>query len=107
MFREWAHDSELAKLDDSGAACLRDGILTWASFEAGNFREQGEFKVTKLEMVELMALTSGDAPLTDESQGRCRLRLVGNGKEVDLQFSDADRARRWMDQLMSKSRCDL
>ena len=107
LFREWAQDSELAKLDDSGAACLRNGILTWASFEAGSFKEQGNFEVNKLEMVELMSLTSGDAPLTEESQGRCRLRLVGNGKEIDVQFSDADRARRWMDQLMSKSRCDL
>ena len=54
-----------------------------------------------------MALTSGEAPLTSESQGKCRLRLVGNGKEMDVPFSDAERAREWMDQLMEKARCDL
>ena len=63
--------------------------------------------MTKLELVELMALSSGDAPLTQESQGRCRLRLVGNGKEMDVPFSDAERARQWMNQLMGKARCDL
>ncbi len=107
LFRDWAEGAELAKLDDSGAARLKDGTLTWAGFEAGNFREQGSFVVKNLEMVELMALTSGEAPLTDEAQGRCRIRLVGDGKEVDVQFSDAERARSWMAQLMSKSRCDL
>ena len=40
------------------------------------------FEIKQLELVELMALTSGEAPLTKESQGRCRLRLVGNGKEM-------------------------
>ncbi len=107
LFRDWAKGAELAKLDGSGAARLKEGVLTWATFEAGSFREQGSFEVTKLEMVELMALTSGEAPLTDESQGRCRLRLVGGGKEIDVQFSDAERARSWMNQLMSRSRCDL
>jgi hypothetical protein len=58
-------------------------------------------------MLELMALTSGEAPLTQESQGRCRLRLVGNGQEMDVPFADAERARRWVDQLMARSRCDL
>ena len=33
-----------------------------------------------------MALTSGEAPLTIESQGKCRLRLVGDGKEMDVPF---------------------
>ena len=107
LYLLWAQGTELSKLDGSGAARLKEGFLTWSSFEAGSFKEQGNFEVNKLEMVELMSLTSGDAPLTEESQGRCRLRLVGNGKEIDVQFSDADRARRWMDQLMSKSRCDL
>ncbi len=107
LYLLWAKDSELAKLDGDGAARLRGGILCWSSFEAGSFQEKGSFEIKKLELVELMALTSGDAPLTDESQGRCRLRLVGNGKEMDVPFSDADRARQWMNQLMSKARCDL
>ena len=54
-----------------------------------------------------MALTSGEAPLTSESQGKCRLRLVGDGKEMDVPVSDAEQARQWMDQLMEKARCDL
>ena len=54
-----------------------------------------------------MALTSGEAPLTTESQGRCRLRLIGNGKEMDVPFSDAEQAREWMGQLMGRARCDL
>ena len=48
-----------------------------------------------------------EAPLASESQGRCRLRLIGNGRQLDVPFADADRARRWMDQLMSRARCDL
>jgi hypothetical protein len=60
-----------------------------------------------LELVELMALASGDAPLTSEAQGRCRLRLVGKGVEMDVPFADADRARRWGEQLMARARCDL
>ncbi len=107
LFRSWAKDTELAKLDGSGAAKLKDGRLSWSSFEAGRFQEQDSFEIKKLELVELMALTSGEAPLTKESQGRCRLRLVGNGKEMDVPFTDADRAREWMDQLMTKARCDL
>ena len=103
----WAKGSELAKLDGTGAARLKDGFLCWSSFEAGNFKEEGNFEVKKLEMVELMALSSGEAPLTKESQGRCRLRLIGAGNEIDVPFSDAERARQWMDQLMSKARCDL
>ena len=54
-----------------------------------------------------LTASSGDAPLTNESQGRCRLRLVGYGKEMDVPFEDADRARLWMNQLMEKARCDL
>ena len=107
LYLIWAKGSELAKLDGTGAARLRDGYLSWSSFEAGSFKEEGTFEVKKLEMVELMALSSGEAPLTQESQGRCRLRLVGAGKELDVPFSDADRARLWMDELMSKARCDL
>ncbi len=107
LFRSWAKGSEISKLDSSGAARLKEGILTWSSFEAGSFQEKGDFEVKQLELVELMALTSGEAPLTEESQGRCRIRLVGNGKEMDVPFTDAERARSWMDQLMSKSRCEL
>ena len=103
----WAKGSELAKLDGTGAARLKDGFLCWSSFEAGSFKEEAIFEVKKLEMVELMALSSGEAPLTKESQGRCRLRLIGSGNEIDVPFSDAERARQWMDQLMSKARCDL
>ena len=54
-----------------------------------------------------MALGSGDAPLTEESQGSCRLRLVGNGEQKDVPFADAERARRWMHDLMARSRCEL
>ena len=107
LYMIWAKGSELAKLDGTGAARLKGGILCWSSFEAGIFKEEATFEVKKLEMVELMALSSGEAPLTKESQGLCRLRLVGSGKETDVPFSDADRARQWMYQLMSKSRCYL
>ena len=107
LFRNWANGSELCKLDSSGAAYLKDGKLTWSAFEAGEFKEKDSFIIKKLELIELMALTSGEAPLTDESQGKCRLRLVGSGKEMDVPFSDADSAREWMDQLMQKARCDL
>ncbi len=107
LFRNWANGSELCKLDSSGAAYLKDGKLTWSAFEAGKFKEKDSFIIKKLELIELMALTSGEAPLTDESQGKCRLRLVGSGREMDVPFSDADRAREWMDQLMQKARCDL
>ncbi|WP_320667121.1 hypothetical protein [Prochlorococcus sp. MIT 1307] len=107
LFRSWAEGAELSKLDGSGAARLKKGILSWSSFEAGSFKEQSTFEITKLELLELMALTSGEAPLTTESQGRCRLRLIGNGQEMDVPFSDAEQARDWMNQLMQRSRCDL
>ena len=107
LYLIWAKDSELAKLDGTGAARLKDGLLSWSSFEAGSFKEEAIFEVKRLEMVELMALSSGEAPLTKESQGHCRLRLIGSGNEIDVPFSDAERARQWMDQLMSKARCDL
>ncbi len=107
LFRNWANGSELCKLDSSGAAYLKDGKLTWSAFEAGEFKEKDSFIIKKLELIELMSLTSGEAPLTDESQGKCRLRLVGSGREMDVPFSDADRAREWMDELMQKARCDL
>ncbi len=107
LFLNWAEGAELSKLDGSGAARLKEGIFSWSSFEAGSFKEQDTFEISKLELLELMALTSGEAPLTNESQGRCRLRLIGNGKEMDVPFSDADQARQWMNQLMGRARCDL
>ena len=107
LFRNWARGAELCKLDSSAAASLKNGELRWSAFEAGKFEEKDSFIIKKLELVELMALTSGEAPLTSESQGKCRLRLVGDGKEMDVPFSDAEQARQWMDKLMEKARCDL
>ena len=107
LFRDWANGSEICKLDSSGGGLLKDGDLKWSAFEAGTFEEKDSFTIKKLELVELLALTSGEAPLTNESQGKCRLRLVGDGKEMDVPFSDADQAREWMEQLMEKARCDL
>jgi hypothetical protein len=107
LFREWAEGSELAKLDSCGAARLVDGMLTWCTFEAGQLKQEGSFEIKQLELVELLSLHSGEAPLTEESQGSCRLRLVGGGEQKDLPFADAERARRWIDELMSRSRCEL
>jgi hypothetical protein len=107
LFGTWAAGAELAKLDGCGAARLLDGEVNWSRFSAGNFEPEGSFEVCKLEMVELLSLGSGDAPLTDESQGPCRLRLLGAGEQKDIPFADAERARRWIDELMARSRCEL
>jgi hypothetical protein len=107
LFQEWASGAELAKLDGCGAARLLNGELSWSRFVAGSFQPEGHFPIKQLEMVELLSLTSGEAPLTDESEGACRLRLVGGGQQDELPFSDARRARRWMDELMARSRCEL
>ena len=107
LFRAWAEGAELVKLDGSGGAQLKNGRLVWCRFEAGKFQDHGDFDVCRLELVELMALASGDAPLTDESQGPCRLRLVGKDLQMDVSFSDAELARRWGEQLMARARCDL
>lgn len=107
LFREWAEGAELAKLDGCGAARLIEGELSWSLFRAGQLEPQGSFPIKSLELVELLSLGSGEAPLTEESQGSCRLRLVGGGIQRDLPFSDAERARRWMHDLMSRSRCEL
>jgi len=107
LFRAWSAGAELAKLDACGAARLRDGLLTWSRFESGSFQQEGEFVIKSLEMVELLSLGSGEAPLTEESQGACRLRLVGGGQQKDLPFADAERARRWIGELMARSRCEL
>jgi len=107
LFRDWAAGSELAKLDGCGAARLIEGELSWSTFQAGSFQPSGSFPIKQLELVELLSLGSGEAPLTTESQGACRLRLVGGGQQMDIPFSDAERARRWIDELMSRSRCEL
>lgn len=107
LFRDWAAGAELAKLDAAGAARLVNGVVSWATFEAGQFRELDSFEIKQLELTELLSLRSGEAPLTEESQGACRLRLVGGGMQKDLPFSEAERARRWMDELMARSRCEL
>jgi hypothetical protein len=107
LFRDWAAGSELAKLDAAGAARLVNGVLSWAIFEAGMFRELDSFEIKQLELTELLSLRSGEAPLTEESQGACRLRLVGGGQQKDVPFSEAERARRWMEELMARSRCEL
>ena len=107
LFREWAEGAELAKLDSCGAARLLEGQLSWSTFEAGRFQPVDSFVIKHLELVELLSLGSGEAPLTEESQGPCRLRLVGGGLQKELPFSDAQRARRWIDELMARSRCEL
>jgi len=107
LFRDWASGAELAKLDGCGAARLVDGELSWSRFVAGSFQPVGSFSIKGLEMVELLSLSSGEAPLTDESEGACRLRLVGGGQQEELPFADARRARSWMDELMARSRCEL
>jgi hypothetical protein len=107
LFRAWSEGAELAKLDGCGAARLVDGVLSWCRFEAGSFQPVDSFVIKQLELVELLSLGSGEAPLTEESQGACRLRLVGGGLQKDLPFSDAQRARRWINELMARSRCEL
>lgn len=107
LFRDWAQGAELAKLDDCGGARLIDGVVSWSTFESGKLIAKGSFVVKHLELVELLSLGSGEAPLTDESQGACRLRLVGAGEQMDLPFADAERARGWMAELMARSRCEL
>jgi hypothetical protein len=107
LFRAWAEGAELAKLDDCGGARLIDGVLSWSTFESGKLIIKDSFTVKNLELVELLALGSGEAPLTEEAQGACRLRLVGDGQQKDLPFASAERARRWMDELMARSRCEL
>lgn len=62
LFLEWAAGAELSKLDGGGAVRLKDGRLEWSSFEAGQLKPQGVFEVSKLELVELLSLGSGDAP---------------------------------------------
>ena len=107
LFREWADGAELSKLDDCGGARLISGLLSWSVFESGTLVEMGQFEVKTLEKVELLALGSGEAPLTEESQGACRLRLISGSNHADVPFADAERARRWITELMTRSRCEL
>ena len=107
LFRDWAAGAELSKLDDCGGARLVNGVLAWSVFESGTLVEKGQFEVKTLEKVELLALGSGEAPLTDESQGACRLRLISGSEHKDVPFADADRARGWISELMARSRCEL
>ena len=107
LFRDWAAGAELSKLDDCGGAKLISGLLSWSVFESGKLVEKGQFEVKTLEKVELLALGSGEAPLTEESQGACRLRLISGSEHRDVPFADADRARAWIAELMSRSRCEL
>ena len=107
LFREWADGAELSKLDDCGGARLISGLLSWSVFESGILVEMGQFEVKTLEKVELLALGSGEAPLTEESQGACRLLLISGSNHADVPFADAERARRWITELMTRSRCEL
>ena len=102
-----AAGAELSKLDDCGGARLVNGVLAWSVFESGKLVAKGQFEVKTLEKVELLALGSGEAPLTDESQGACRLRLISGSEHKDVPFADADRARGWIAELMARSRCEL
>ena len=79
LFREWAEGSELAKLDSCGGARLVAGVLSWCRFEAGQIQEEGSFVIKELELVELLSLHSGEAPLTDESQGPAGCGWWGQG----------------------------
>jgi len=45
LFRDWAAGAELAKLDAAGAARLVNGMVSWATFEAGQFRESDAFEI--------------------------------------------------------------
>ena len=62
LYLIWAKGSELAKLDGTGAARLKAGILCWSSFQAGSFKEEATFEVKKLEMVELCLLYTSPSP---------------------------------------------
>ena len=107
LFREWAEGAELSKLDDCGGARLVNGLLTWSVFASGKLEEKGQFEVKTLKKDELLALGSGEAPLTDKSQGGCRMRLISGNEHKDVPFAAADGARRWIAELKSRSRCEL
>lgn len=107
LFRCWTEGSELAKLDAAVAMRLQDGRISWGPVGLKGVELAGDIAVNHLELCELMADRSGDVPLTDEASGPCRLRLVADGKSLDIPFSDAVRARLWVEELMSRVRCQL
>ena len=107
LFRLWAQGSELARLDAAVAMRLQDGRISWGSVGPKGVELAEEIAVNHLELCELMADRSGDVPLTDEAYGPCRLRLVAEGRSLDIPFSDAVKARLWVDELMSRVRCQL
>ncbi|TGG76944.1 MAG: hypothetical protein ERJ69_10230 [Aphanocapsa feldmannii 288cV] len=107
LFRSWAEGSELFKLDACGMARLRSGQLTWGTIGPRGIDETDSLPISTLQLCELMADRSGEAPLTEEAQGPCRLRLVVDGRDTELPFADASRARSWVHALMSKARCEL
>ncbi len=107
LFRLWAQGAELAKLDAAVAMRLQDGRLSWGPVGPKGVELVGDIAVKHLELCELMADRSGEVPLTDEAQGPCRLRLVADGQSLDVPFSDATRARLWVDELMAHARCQL
>ena len=107
LFRLWAQGSELAKLDAAVAMRLRDGRISWGFVSPKGIELTGDIAVNHLELCELMADRSGDVPLTDEAYGPCRLRLVADGRSLDIPFGDAVQARLWVDELMSRVRCQL
>lgn len=107
LFRLWAQGAELAKLDAAVAMRLQDGRISWGPVGPKGVELAGDIAVNQLELCELMADRSGDVPLTDEACGPCRLRLVADGQSLDIPFSDAVQARLWVDELMSRVRCQL
>ena len=107
LFRCWAEGSELAKLDAAVAMRLQDGRISWGVVGPKGVALAGDIAVNHLEICELMADSSGDVPLTNEASGPCRLRLVAEGRSLDIPFSDAVRARLWVDELMSRVSCQL
>ena len=107
LFRHWAQGAELAKLDAAVAMRVQDGRISWGPVGPQGVELAGDIAVNHLELCELMADRSGDVPLTDEAYGPCRLRLVAEGQSLDIPFSDAVRARLWVDELMSRVRCQL
>ena len=48
LYRIWAEGSELAKLDGCGAAKVKEGFISWSSFEAGSFQEKDTVSYTHL-----------------------------------------------------------
>jgi hypothetical protein len=109
LFREWAAGAELAKLDSCGAARLVDGVLSWSNFEAGPAASwRASFVIKQLELVELLALGSGEAPLTEEAQGSLPSAAGGQWTSRRTYPSPTLKGHAaGSDELMSRSRCDL